>query len=139
MISNDECEILGRIQKLTDDGIPGECYMYSITGVKNKRVILLPNDSVTFAVAVGLNYTKRAVNIVLENEIRKGKVETVKGQVRQYFEDDDHLYEREFVFSLVLLILRVKKTRRSSFIIPKSMEDMNYDRVMKWNSTLNIT
>lgn len=139
MISNDECEILGRIQKLTDDGIPGECYMYSITGVKNKRVILLPNDSVTFAVAVGLNYTKRAVNIVLENEIRKGKVETVKGQVRQYFEDDDRLYEREFVFSLVLLILRVKKTRRSSFIIPKSMEDMNYDRVMKWNSTLNIT
>lgn len=139
MISNDECEILGRIQKLTDDGIPGECYMYSITGVKNKRVILLPNDSVTFAVAVGLNYTKRAVNIVLENETRKGKVETVKGQVRQYFEDDDRLYEREFVFSLVLLILRVKKTRRSSFIIPKSMEDMNYDRVMKWNSTLNIT
>ncbi|CAF0873866.1 unnamed protein product [Adineta ricciae] len=80
MISNDECEVIGRIQKLTDDGMPGECYNYSITGVKNKRVILLPNDSVTFSVAVGLDYSKRAVNIVLENEVRKGKVDTVKGQ-----------------------------------------------------------
>ena len=82
MISNDECEILGRIQKINDEGIPGECYTYSITGVKNKRVILLPNDLVTFSVAVGLNYSKRAVNIVLENEVRKGKVDTMKGQVR---------------------------------------------------------
>ena len=81
MLTNDECAILGRIQKLTDEGIPGECYTYSITGVKNKRVILLPNDSVTFSVAVGPNYAKRAVNVVLENETRKGKVETVKGQV----------------------------------------------------------
>lgn len=83
MITNDECEILGRIQKVTDDGIPGECYTYSITGVKNKRVILLPNDSVTFSVALGLDYSRRAVNIVLENEVRKGKVDTVKGQVIQ--------------------------------------------------------
>jgi hypothetical protein len=81
MITNDECEIVGRIQKLTDEGNPGECYPYSITGVKNKRVILLPNDSVTFSVAVELNYSKRAVNIVLENEIRKGKIDTIKGQV----------------------------------------------------------
>ncbi|CAF0761612.1 unnamed protein product [Rotaria sordida] len=80
MITNDECEILGRIQKLNDDGIPCECYTYSITGVKNKRVILLPNDSVTFSVAVGLDYSTRAVNIVLDNEIRKGKIDTVKGQ-----------------------------------------------------------
>lgn len=85
MITNDECEILGRIQKLTDDGIPGECYTYSITGVKNKRVILLPNDLVTFSVAVGLNYTRRAMNIVLENETRKGKIDTVKGQVIRSF------------------------------------------------------
>lgn len=81
MITSDKCEILGRIQKLTDDGIPGECYTYSITGVKNKQVILLPNDLVKFSIAVGFNYTKRAVNIVLENEIRKGKIDTVKGQV----------------------------------------------------------
>jgi hypothetical protein len=81
MITNDECEVLGRIQKITDDSIPGECYTFSITGVKNKRVILLPNDSVTFSVAVGLDYSTRAVNIVLENEARKGKVDTVKGQV----------------------------------------------------------
>lgn len=81
MISNEECEIIGRIQKISDDGIPGECYTFSITGVKNKRVILLPKDFVTFSVAVGLNYTTRAVNIVLENEVRKGKVDTVKGQV----------------------------------------------------------
>ncbi|CAF3989006.1 unnamed protein product [Rotaria sordida] len=80
MISNDECEILGRIQKITDDGMPGECYTYSITGVKNKRVILLPNDSVTFSIAIGLDYSRRAANIILENEIRKGKVDTVKGQ-----------------------------------------------------------
>jgi len=80
MISNDECEILGRIQKLTDDGIPCQCYTYSITGVKNKRVILLPNDLVTFSVAVGFNYSTRAVNIVLENETRKGKIDTIKGQ-----------------------------------------------------------
>jgi hypothetical protein len=82
MVSNDECEILGRIQKLTDDGVPGECYTFSITGVKTKRVILLPNDSVTFSVAVGLDYSTRAMNIILENEVRKGKVDTVKGQVR---------------------------------------------------------
>jgi len=82
MIANDECEILGRIQKLKDDNIPGECYTYSITGVKNKRVILLPNDSVIFSVAVGLDYSTRAVNISLENEIRKGKIDTVKGQVK---------------------------------------------------------
>ena len=81
MISNDECEILGRIQKLTEDGVPGECYTFSITGVKNKRVILLPNDPVTFSVAVGRDYSTRAVNIVLENEVRKGKVDIVKGQV----------------------------------------------------------
>lgn len=80
MISNDDCEILGRIQKLSEDGTPAECYIYSITGVKNKRTILLPNDLVTFSVAVGVNYSTRAVNIVLENEIRKGKIETVKGQ-----------------------------------------------------------
>ena len=139
MISNDECEILGRIQKLTDDGIPGECYMYSITGVKNKRVILLPNDSVTFSVAVGLNYSKRAVNIVLENEIRKGKVETVKGQVRYFQRNKGQLVLSFFCSSLDLLISLVKKTRRSSFIIQKSMEDTNYDRVMKWNFTHNIT
>ncbi len=84
MITNDECEILGRIQKLTDDGIPGESFTYSITGVKNKRAILLPNDSVTFSVAVGFDYSKRAVNIVLENEIRKGKIDTVKGQVNTF-------------------------------------------------------
>jgi hypothetical protein len=82
MIANDECEILGRIQKLKDDNIPGECYTYSITGVKNKRVILLPNDSVIFSVAVGLDYSTRAVNIILENETRKGKIDTVKGQVK---------------------------------------------------------
>jgi hypothetical protein len=82
MIANDECEILGRIQKLKDDNIPGECYTYSITGVKNKRVILLPNDSVIFSVAVGLDYSTRAANIILENETRKGKVDTVKGQVK---------------------------------------------------------
>jgi hypothetical protein len=82
MITNDECEVLGRIQKITDEGIPGECYTFSITGVKNKRVILLPNDSVTFSVALGLDYSTRAMNIVLENETRKGKVDTVKGQVR---------------------------------------------------------
>lgn len=81
MLTNDECEVLGRIQKLNDDGLPGECYTYSITGVKNKRVILLPNDLVTFSVAVALNYAKRAVNIVLENETRRGKIDTVKGQV----------------------------------------------------------
>ncbi|CAF5001469.1 unnamed protein product [Rotaria sp. Silwood1] len=80
MITNDDCEILGRIQKLNDDNIPCECYTYSITGVKNKRVILLPNDLVTFSVAVGLDYSTRAVNIILENEIRKGKIDTVKGQ-----------------------------------------------------------
>ncbi|CAF4407626.1 unnamed protein product, partial [Rotaria sp. Silwood2] len=80
MITNDDCEILGRIQKLNEDGIPCECYTYSITGVKNKRVILLPNDSVTFSVAVGLDYSTRAVNIILENEMRKGKIDTVKGQ-----------------------------------------------------------
>ncbi|CAF1160122.1 unnamed protein product [Adineta ricciae] len=80
LITIDECEILGRIQKITDDGTPGECYTYSITGVKNKRVILLPNDAVTFSVAVGRDYSKRAVNIVLENETRKGKIDTVKGQ-----------------------------------------------------------
>jgi cold shock CspA family protein len=80
MISNDECEIFGRIQKVSDDGIPGECYTFSITGIKNKRVILLPNDAVTFSVAVGRDYSTRAVNIVLENETRKGKVDTVKGQ-----------------------------------------------------------
>ncbi|CAF3970262.1 unnamed protein product, partial [Rotaria magnacalcarata] len=80
MISNDECEVFGRIQKITDDGIPGECFTFSITGVKNKRVILLPNDSVTFSVAIGLDYSRRAVNIILENETRKGKVDTVKGQ-----------------------------------------------------------
>ncbi|CAF3428799.1 unnamed protein product [Rotaria socialis] len=80
MISNDECEVFGRIQKIADDGIPGECFTFSITGVKNKRVILLPNDSVTFSVAVGLDYSRRAVNIILENETRKGKVDTVKGQ-----------------------------------------------------------
>jgi hypothetical protein len=85
MITNDECEIIGRIQKLTDEGIPGECYPYSITGVKNKRVILLPNDLVTFSVAVEFNYSKRAVNIVLENEIRKGKIDTMKGQVIRTF------------------------------------------------------
>ena len=81
MISNDDCEILGRIQKLTENNIPGDCFTFSITGVKNKRVILLPKDLVTFSVAVGLDYSTRAVNIVLENESRKGKVETVKGQV----------------------------------------------------------
>ncbi|CAF3081035.1 unnamed protein product [Rotaria socialis] len=80
MITNDDCEILGRIQKLTADGNPGECFTYSITGAKNKRVILLPNDAVTFSVAVGLDYSQRAANIVLENEIRKGKIDTVKGQ-----------------------------------------------------------
>ncbi|CAF1266558.1 unnamed protein product [Adineta steineri] len=80
MITNDDCEVLGRIQKIADDGIPGECYTFSITGIKNKRVILLPNDPVTFSVAVGLDYSKRAMNIVLENETRKGKVDTVKGQ-----------------------------------------------------------
>ena len=85
MISNEDCEIIGRIQKISDDGIPGECYPFSITGVKNKRVILLPKDFVTFSVAVGLNYTTRAVNIVLENEVRKGKVDTVKGQVMLVF------------------------------------------------------
>ena len=88
MITNDECEVLGRIQKITDEGIPGECYTFSITGVKNKRVILLPNDSVTFSVAVGLDYSTRAVNIVLENETRKGKVDTVKGQVIEYSSDN---------------------------------------------------
>ncbi|CAF5169767.1 unnamed protein product, partial [Rotaria magnacalcarata] len=67
-------------QKITDDGIPGECFTFSITGVKNKRVILLPNDSVTFSVAIGQDYSRRAVNIILENETRKGKVDTVKGQ-----------------------------------------------------------
>lgn len=81
MISNDDCEILGRIQKINENNIPGECFPFSITGVKNKRVILLPKDFVTFSVAVGLDYSKRAVNIVLENEVRKGKVDTVKGQV----------------------------------------------------------
>ena len=81
MMSNDECEILGRIQKITDEGIPGECYTFSITGVKNKRVILLPNDSVTFSIAIGHDFSKRAVNIILENQIRKGKVDSVKGQV----------------------------------------------------------
>lgn len=86
MISADDCEIIGRIQKITDDGIPGECYSYSITGVKNKRVILLPKDLVQFSVAVGSDYSTRAVNIVLENEIRKGKVDTVKGQVKQNVE-----------------------------------------------------
>jgi len=80
MLTNDECEIIGRIQKLSDDGIPNECYTYSITGVKNKRVILLPNDLVTFSIAVGFDYSKRAVNIVLENEIRKGKIDIIKGQ-----------------------------------------------------------
>jgi hypothetical protein len=84
MLLNDECEILGRIQKLKDDGVPGECYTFSITGVKNKRVILLPNDSVTFSVAVGFDYSTRAVNIVLENELRKGKIDTVKGQVKKF-------------------------------------------------------
>lgn len=83
MVSSDECEILGRIQKLSDEGIPGECYTFSITGIKNKRVILLPNDPVTFSVAVGRDYSTRAVNIVLESEARKGKVDTVKGQVGQ--------------------------------------------------------
>ena len=83
MLSNDECEILGRVQKINDEGVPGECYPFSITGIKNKRVILLPNDAVTFAVAVGRDYSTRAVNIVLENEVRKGKVDTVKGQVRR--------------------------------------------------------
>jgi hypothetical protein len=83
MLLNDECEILGRIQKLKDDGVPGECYTFSITGVKNKRVILLPNDSVTFSVAVGFDYSTRAVNIVLDNEVRKGKVDAVKGQVNK--------------------------------------------------------
>lgn len=81
MLNNDECEVLGRVQKLTDDGIPGECYTFSITGVKSKRVILLPNDAVTFSVAVGHDYSQRAVNVLLENEVRKGKVDTVKGQV----------------------------------------------------------
>ena len=84
MISSDDCEILGRIQKLSEDGTPAECYIYSITGVKNKRTILLPNDLVTFSVAVGTNYSTRAVNIVLENETRKGKIETVKGQVTDF-------------------------------------------------------
>lgn len=82
LTSNDECEILGRIQKVADDGTPGECYAYSITGVKNKRVILFPNDSVTFAVAVGRDYTQRAVKITLESDVRKGKIDTLKGQVR---------------------------------------------------------
>jgi hypothetical protein len=81
MISNDECEVLGRIQKISDEGIPGDCYTFSITGIKNKRVILLPNDPVTFSVAVGHDYSTRAVNIVLDNETRKGKIDTVKGQV----------------------------------------------------------
>ncbi|CAF0776592.1 unnamed protein product [Adineta steineri] len=80
LTNTDECEILGRIQKLTDDGTPGEFYTYSITGVKNKRMILLPNDLVTFSIAVGRDYSKRAVNIILENEMRKGKIDTVKGQ-----------------------------------------------------------
>ncbi|CAF0970741.1 unnamed protein product, partial [Didymodactylos carnosus] len=80
MLNNEECEVFGKIQKITDDGIPSEFYTYSITGVKNKRVILLPNDPVTFLIGVGLDYSTRAVNIVLENELRKGKVDTVKGQ-----------------------------------------------------------
>ena len=84
MLTSDDCEVLGRIQKITDDGVPGDCYSFSITGVKNKRVILLPNDSVTFSIAVGHDYSKRAVNIVLENETRKGKVDTVKGQVIEF-------------------------------------------------------
>ena len=137
MISNDECEILGRVQKLSDDGIPGECYTFSITGIKNKRVILLPNDSVTFSIAVGHDYSTRAVNIVLENETRKGKVDTVKGQVRDQWKFD----EGELLFgsfSLVLLILHVKKIRKSFFIIQKLKQDLNYVPVMKWNFMLNI-
>ena len=86
MISNDECELLGRIQKVNEDGVPGECYTYSITGVKKKRVVLLPNDTVTFSVAVGRDQSTRAINIVLKNEVRKGKIDIIKGQV--------HLFER---------------------------------------------
>jgi hypothetical protein len=137
MISNDECEIFGRIQKVSDDGIPGECYTFSITGIKNKRVILLPNDAVTFSVAVGRDYSTRAVNIVLENETRKGKVDTVKGQVIEnlirFF-----LNRQIFSFSLVLLILHVKKIRKSFFIIRKLKPDLNYVPVMKWNFMHNI-
>lgn len=84
MISNDECEILGRLQKISDDGMPGECFTFGITGIKNKRAILLPNDSVTFSVAIGHDYSRRAVNIVLENEKRKGKIDSVKGQVYKF-------------------------------------------------------
>jgi len=91
--SNDECEIIGRLQKLTDDNTPGECYTFSITGIKNKRVILLPNDLVTFSIAVEQNYSTRAVNIVLENEIRKGKVDIVKGQVTNRIEFAKSIYE----------------------------------------------
>jgi hypothetical protein len=97
MISNDDCEIIGRIQKITDDGIPGECYTFSITGVKHKRVILLPKDLVTFSVAVGKDYSTRAVNIVLENEVRKGKVDTVKGQVMKRIADRRAMIDRSIV------------------------------------------
>lgn len=40
-------------------------------------------------------------------------------------------------FSSVSLILRVKKIRKSSFIIPKLMVVSNFEPVMKSNFTLN--
>ena len=139
MTSNDECEVLGQIQKITDDGKLGECYTFSITGVKNKRVILLPKDAVTFSVALGRDYSQRAVNIVLENEVRKGKIETVKGQVGSIHRRSRELLTRTMRIpsSLVLLILFVKKARKSSFIIPKSTVDLNCEPVMRWNFMLN--
>lgn len=65
------------------DGQSGDTYQFGMSGLSDKKMVLLVGDIVSFQIGISADGTKKAFNITKkEKDVKKGKVDSVKGQVR---------------------------------------------------------
>jgi hypothetical protein len=59
-------------------------YQFGFCGLSDKKIIIIAGDIVTFQVGINkIDGTKKAFNITKkEKDLRKGKIDSIKSQVR---------------------------------------------------------
>lgn len=80
--NNEKDDYYGKVQICDDNGQLGDTYSFGIGGLSDKKSQLQPGDKVTFQIGISQDGIKKAFNITKKtNEVKRGKIESIKGQV----------------------------------------------------------